>query len=125
MSKDKVGLTIYVERRRILTRENVMKRGSDRAIECTTRSGADDKKKNIAQVAVKRWRPVVKYTANATSPTFIPKSMAFRRRAALTRLASKRPVAAKNNEYSGAKWVIGLPPIENPLPDSRFFAPSM
>jgi hypothetical protein len=81
MSKFNVGLMTYNERRIMQESDNVIKSGSDHAFECSTRIGADDTKKNTAQVVVKNLRPAVKYTAEAKRPRFMPKRMAFRKRA--------------------------------------------
>lgn len=82
ISKDNVGLWIYRQRRMTQARESVMKRGSDNAVACNSMNSADDKKKTMAKVVVKKLRPAIKYTANAISPMFMPKSRAFSIRAA-------------------------------------------
>ena len=98
MSKDRVGLTTYLDRRIRQARESVMKRGSDNAIECIAMKELDDKKNDVARMVVRKLRPVERYTARATSPVFIPKKMAPKKRAVWTKSLWKNPVAAKSNE---------------------------
>jgi hypothetical protein len=81
MNKDKVGFITYMVRRIMQARVKVIKSGSDQAHECNLRIGADDMYSNTARMVGKKLRPADKNTANAISPTFMPKRIAFRMRA--------------------------------------------
>ena len=82
ISKGRVGCITYMDKKIILERESVMKSGSDHAHACTFKSGADDKKKNAAQILAVKFRFVAKYTANVTRPALTPKIMEFSKREA-------------------------------------------
>ena len=82
ISKGKVCLTIYKDRRSIQAREKAMKSGSDQAYECISMNDADEKKNKIASVVVMSFRPEVIYTVSENNVTFTPNRIAFKSRAA-------------------------------------------